>query len=87
MVALIGDLDSTNSADTLARLNSAVSRDADIEVDLAGVQFMNSAAASAMLAARRAAEARGRRLWVGEMSDSARRALEVMGLVGLLTGR
>jgi anti-anti-sigma factor len=87
VVVLTGDLDSTNSADMLARLNAAVETAADVQVDLAGVRFINSAAASAILVARRTAAARGQRLWVGEMSENVRQALEVMCLVSLLTSR
>ncbi|MEV0271132.1 STAS domain-containing protein [Hamadaea sp. NPDC050747] len=86
-VVFNGDLDFSNYADTLARLRAAVESGRDVEVDLADVRFVDSAAVSAILHARRLAIASGHRLFVSGMSEAVRRPLELMGLVDLIAGR
>lgn len=87
VVVLSGDLEYTNNAVTIERLQAAAAAATDVQVDMSAVGFIDSAAVSALLQARRLATGHGRTLWVSPMSQDVRRALEVMGLADLLARR
>ena len=85
VVALYGEHD----IDTLAELSSAMAGaialdDADVVVDLSGVEFMGAATVTVIERARDFLRARSRALTVRAPSRCARRVLDVFGLTGLV---
>ena len=85
VVSLYGEHDIA----TLAELSEALARgialdDAEVVVDLSGVEFMAAATASVIVRARDFLRARSRELTVRSPSRCARRLLDVCGLTGLI---
>jgi anti-anti-sigma factor len=85
VVSLYGEHD----IGTLAELSSAMAGaialdDADVVVDLSGVQFMGAATATVIERARCFLHARSRELTVRSPSRCAQRLLEACGLTGLM---
>ncbi|MET1003700.1 MAG: STAS domain-containing protein [Acidimicrobiia bacterium] len=56
-----------------------------VEVDLAGVEYLDSSGCQCLVAAYRRAAARGLSLQVVEMSDAVQRILALTGLLDMLT--
>jgi anti-anti-sigma factor len=85
VVSLYGEHDIA----TLAELSEAMARgialdDAQIVVDLSGVEFMAAATASVIVGARDFLQAHSRELTVRSPSRCAQRLLDVCGLTGLI---
>ena len=59
-------------------------RSGEFRLDLGGLTFVDSSGAQALLHAQNAVESRGRRLMLVGARRPVRRALEVMGLCGVL---
>ncbi len=85
VVSLSGEHD----VETLDELSEAIARgiawdDAEVVVDLSGVEFMSAASAAVLVRARDLLQAQSRALTVRSPSRSAQRLLVVCGLTGLV---
>jgi anti-sigma B factor antagonist len=84
-VTVRGELDLHSSAiltDRLAELSDVI----DIELDVGGVSFIDSAGLRALLVASKAASDRGAELRVVVLSDQMARVVEIAGVTDLLPG-
>lgn len=83
-LVLVGDLD----AHTAVQLSDALTplpNESVIEVDLAGVEFMDSSGLRVILEARRDAAEHGREIVLTNPSRAVRRLFEITGLDDFLT--
>lgn len=87
-VKVTGDVDLL-SRELLARsLADAVGQaESGVEVDMAGVAFLDSSGMSALLSGRRAAEDAGLTFRIIAAGDLVRRVMELTGVWPLLTGQ
>jgi anti-sigma B factor antagonist len=85
-VDVAGDLSSFGCKDLAAQLRSAIKDGAvHVDLDLAGVDFLDSSGIQCIVHARNLAADYGGRLKVVAVSDPARRVLEVTGLLAPFT--
>jgi anti-anti-sigma factor len=76
-------------SDQLVSLLTSTARGADtdaIQVDLAGVGFMDSSGIDALIAGYRAAHGAGRRFTVVRPQHSVRRVFEITGVLPMFSG-
>jgi anti-sigma B factor antagonist len=79
-----GEHDMGTVAALSAAMADAIARDADVVVDLSGVEFMDASTLSVIVGARRFLGVRSRCLMVRAPSRYAQRILELCGLAGLV---
>ena len=84
VVALAGELDLSGLTDLRRVLNQANSYGVTVEVDLAGVRFMDSSGISALIGAYHGAVAGGHTLTVTNPGGQVRRVLQITGVLDLL---
>jgi anti-anti-sigma factor len=86
-VRVHGDLDFRSAPLVRDALVEAISQPLgeDVQVDLAGVTFLDCAGLGALIAASNAARTRARRIFVTNPSGAARRVLEICDLLDPLT--
>jgi anti-anti-sigma factor len=85
VVALYGEHDIATLAELSRAIAGAIALDdADVVVDLSGVEFMGAATATVIERARDFLRARSRELTVRAPSRCARRLLDLCGLTGLV---
>ena len=84
-IALFGDVDLVRKSELL-ELTTAFRRSGarDLDVDLRGVEFMDSTGIGALFRLRRLAEERGGAMRLVAPARPVRRALDVAGLSGLV---
>ncbi|MFI5889597.1 STAS domain-containing protein [Actinoplanes sp. NPDC051513] len=85
VVVLAGELDMTGADGLLDLLRAQVRAHATVEVDAAGVTFIDSSAVGSLITGYRAASERGGRLMVANPSPVVRRVLSVTGVLDALT--
>jgi anti-sigma B factor antagonist len=80
-----GELDIATAPELEHTVDAALDgRSGDFRVNLSGLTFVDSTGAQALLHAHNSVESRGRRLALVAAQRPVRRALEVMGLCGVL---
>jgi len=86
-VALVGEVDLGTAPVLRDRLLSVLCdhRFVVVDVDLAGVSFLDCAGIGALVGARNTAVHVGRQLWVSHPQPFVHRVLELTGLLGLVT--
>jgi anti-anti-sigma factor len=86
-VAVTGEVDIATATVLRDRLLGVLDgqRPSVLEIDLAGVTFLDCAGLGALVAARNAAVRSGRQMWVTHPHPFVRRVLAVTGLLTLLT--
>ncbi|MEZ5407674.1 MAG: STAS domain-containing protein [Acidimicrobiales bacterium] len=82
-IAAIGVVDA-HTADDLAKALDDLDGTADVTLDLAGIEFIDSSGLRAIVTAHQRLDAAGCRLHLRSPSASMRRLLELTGLVDLL---
>jgi anti-anti-sigma factor len=83
---LTGNLDLTSAPVLIGTLDKMAAQRLDtIVLELEGIDFIDSYGLSAIVDSHRRLEAAGGRLRVGSLSDSARRLLDMTGLLEPLT--
>lgn len=87
LVTVAGDIDLATAPELGDRLLSVLREHAPaiLDVDLAGVAFLDCAGISALITARNAAVSAGSQLWIVHPQPFVRRVLDVTGLLGVLT--
>jgi len=82
---LVGEIDLATAPELHARLRAAVlASDGDFIVDATQLDFIDSSGLSVLVDIANQLADRGRRLRTLALSPAARRAIEIVGLVGLL---
>jgi anti-anti-sigma factor len=85
-VAVVGEVDLATAHLLRTRLLGVLrEQPAVIDVDLAGVTFLDCTGISALVAVRNAARHTGRQVWVIHPQPVVRRILDMTGLLGPLT--
>lgn len=84
VVALRGELDTTNAAGTVRILTAAITAQLRIIVDLAEVTFIDSKIARELMSARAQAQEAGGDLRLAGPQPTVRRLLSLLDLIGLL---
>jgi anti-sigma B factor antagonist len=84
VMAVSGELDLATTPELEARLRERDVADGDLEMDLSQLSFIDASGLRALIAASRAAMARGHRLCVSRTSPSLDRLLRITGARGLL---
>jgi anti-anti-sigma factor len=86
-VAVTGEIDLATAGEFYAALFGVLSTrlPARVDVDLAGVTFMDCTGLTVLVLVRRAASRIGCQLRVGDTQPIVRRVLELTGLLGVLT--
>lgn len=86
VIALIeGEIDLSNAAMVLARLNSAVDRGRDVVVDITDVTFLDLRGVEALEAAHRRAAEQGRRMALVASQPVVHRILEITQVLKLIS--
>ena len=87
VVAVVGEIDLSNSDVLRVRLLNVLSalRPHRIEVDLAGVTFMDCSGLTVLVALGQTAARTGCRLWITNPQPIVRRVLDLTGLLDVLT--
>jgi anti-anti-sigma factor len=87
LVAVVGEVDLATAPILRDRLLGVLRKQAPavLDVDLAGVTFLDCTGISALVAVRNAARRAGRQMRVSRPQPIVRRVLEVTGLLGVLT--
>lgn len=85
VISVSGEVDLATAADLERALSDALTSTnaSTIEVDLAQVEFMDSAGLRVLVAARKQAEDAGRTLKLRSPHDRVRRIIEITGLSGV----
>jgi len=84
VVALSGDLDVRQAADTVSTLTAAAAADTRIIVDLAGLTFLDCAGLAALVSVRKQARQAGGELLLAAPSQQVARLLFLTGLIAAL---
>jgi anti-anti-sigma factor len=86
-VAVTGEVDLATAPMLRDRLLDVLHDEAPavLDVDLAGVTFLDCTGISALVAVRNAAVRTGRQMWVTHPQPIVRRVLDLTGLLGVLT--
>ncbi len=80
---LSGDIDSHTAPD-LADALGRISADRDVELDMAGVGFIDSSGLRVLVAEHQRLDAGGASLRLANASDAVRRLVEMTGLAGTI---
>ena len=85
VITVSGEVDLATAADLERALSEAMTgtEATTIEVDLAGVEFMDSAGLRVLVAARKQAEDAGRTLRLRSPHERVRRIIEITGLAAV----
>lgn len=85
VITVSGEVDLATAADLERALSEAMTGTdaATIDVDLAGVEFMDSAGLRVLVAARKQAEDAGRTLRLRSPHERVRRIIEITGLAAV----
>jgi anti-sigma B factor antagonist len=83
-VALEGEIDAHTAPDLAARYGELPAGDADVVIDMAKVDFMDSSGLRVIIELHQRAEQASRRLVLRSPSQPVSRLIEVSGLVGHL---
>jgi anti-anti-sigma factor len=83
VVALRGELDTTNAAGTARILTAAITPQLRIIVDLADVTFIDSKSVRELMSARAQAQQAGGALLLARPQPTVRRLLSLLDLIGL----
>jgi anti-anti-sigma factor len=84
VVTVRGELDACSAPDVRAAIDEA--QDLDVELDLAGVTFIDSSGLAMIVEARQRLMAHDHRLLLGARSAIVQRLLELSGVAGRLDG-
>ncbi len=82
MLTIEGDMTIYAVADLHQRISNAVQSDEEIEINLAGVEDIDTAGVQLLIAAKRDAIAAGKTLRLLEHSATVREVLDLLGLSG-----
>ena len=82
-IVLIGEIDA-HTAPQLAETFTPLPGEGDIDLDMAGVDFMDSSGLRVLIDVHQRAESEGRRLVIRRPSNTVARLIEISGLANLL---
>lgn len=85
IVQLRGEIDVNGAAHLLDLLTHTINAAQRVDVDMAAVQFIDSTVIGALITARNTATASGRQLVVTNPSRTARRVLDITGVLDALS--
>jgi anti-sigma B factor antagonist len=83
-LVLVGEIDAHTAPELAARLDPLPGDGADVVLDVAGIEFIDSSGLRVLIEAHQRAIAAGRRLVIRQPSASVRRLFEISGLTGHL---
>jgi anti-anti-sigma factor len=87
VVQVVGDIDLIEATNLLASGRLALSKSAAVELDLAGVTFIDSTGLAAMLHLLKEAEQQGASLTLSNLTGRTHRLLAATGLVSIFNIR